>query len=603
MNEEKGSEEMEAVNTGSLSNEEREEQAEALKAQGNDDLKNGHLAAAIRHYSEAIDIYPTAIYYSNRAMAYIKAESFGLALADANTAIALDPTYIKARYRRGSANFALLKYRDALKDFRVVLKLKPKDKDARRKYKICDKAVKEAAFAEAIQHESTIPLYETLTIEDIAVESSYEGLVWEDDAPLSVEFVDDMIERFRSQQTIHRKYALRLVKEALSLFQQEPNCLDIHVSTFQNEQGEEEVGDVIACGDTHGQFYDVLHIFEMIQFPHHINDKESGTIRRSYIFNGDFVDRGSFSCEVILLYYALKVLFPTAFYLVRGNHETINMNKMYGFYDEAVTKYSETVYRMFMHSFQWLPLCATLNNQVFFVHGGLPSDPRTSIRTINSLPREREPPPEGTMSDLLWSDPHDNMGLIPSKRGVGFQFGFDITSTFFQFNNNPQTSQSTTRDGGAYDLSLLVRSHEMKEPGFEWSQNNQTLTLFSSPNYCDQMGNFGAFLRFSLASGDEEEGGEEEDKRLNYDFEDEKERHTNIMTFWHAKNGMVPGALNNDTSPPLSTFPSPRVLRKKSTDNEGSSQSAPLHCQLYPFACSEHPDIACMAYSKFGGMV
>lgn len=93
MNEEKGSEEMEAVNTGSLSNEEREEQAEALKAQGNDDLKNGHLAAAIRHYSEAIDIYPTAIYYSNRAMAYIKAESFGLALADANTAIALDPTF------------------------------------------------------------------------------------------------------------------------------------------------------------------------------------------------------------------------------------------------------------------------------------------------------------------------------------------------------------------------------------------------------------------------------------------------------------------------------------------------------------------------------
>ena len=55
------------------------------------------------------------IYYSNRAMAYLKCESYGLALADANIAIGLDPKYIKARYRRGSAHFALMKYKDALR--------------------------------------------------------------------------------------------------------------------------------------------------------------------------------------------------------------------------------------------------------------------------------------------------------------------------------------------------------------------------------------------------------------------------------------------------------------------------------------------------------
>lgn len=200
------------------------------------------------------------------------------------------------------------------------------------------------------------------------------------------------------------------------------------------------------------------------------------------------------------------------------------------------------------------------------------------------------------MSDLLWSDPHDNMGLIPSKRGVGFQFGFDITSSFFQHNNRTGTNGF----GDAYDLRLLVRSHEMKEPGFEWSQNNQTLTLFSSPNYCDQMGNFGAFLRFTTASvAEQEEGkeGEGEGKNLHYSFEEEKERHTSLMTVWHAKNGMQPGALNNDTSPPLSSFPDPHILRSRLEGKED------IHCQLYPFACSEHPDIACMAYSKFGGMV
>jgi serine/threonine-protein phosphatase 5 len=80
-----------------------------------------------------------------------------------------------------------------------------------------------------------------------------------------------------------------------------------------------------------GQFYDVLEIFRRNGYPsesHH------------YLFNGDFVDRGSWSTEVAFLLYAYKVLYPTGVHINRGNHETDDMNKVYGFEGECKSKYS-----------------------------------------------------------------------------------------------------------------------------------------------------------------------------------------------------------------------------------------------------------------------
>lgn len=51
------------------------------------------------------------IYYSNRSMSYLKKELFGLALEDANTALKLNPSFIKAYFRRATANLALGKYK------------------------------------------------------------------------------------------------------------------------------------------------------------------------------------------------------------------------------------------------------------------------------------------------------------------------------------------------------------------------------------------------------------------------------------------------------------------------------------------------------------
>lgn len=113
-------------------------------------------------------------------------------------------------------------------------------------------------------------------------------------------------------------------------------------------------------------------------------------------------------------------------------------------------------------------------------HGGLFSNDGITLKQINAVDRRREPPESGIMCELMWSDPQDFTGRSPSKRGVGTQFGPDIAAKFLEENK----------------LKMLVRSHECKQEGFEYQKGGKVLTVFSAPNYCDQMGNKGAFIRF-----------------------------------------------------------------------------------------------------------
>lgn len=149
--------------------------ANILKDEGNAFLSESKYSAAAQKYTDAIELHPTAVFYANRAMAMIKLESYGSAILDANSAISLDPAYIKGYYRRGSANFALGKFKEARKDFRTVCKLKPKDADAKKKLAACEKAVKAQLFQDAIESEQTVPLAQKLNVDEIVVESSYDG--------------------------------------------------------------------------------------------------------------------------------------------------------------------------------------------------------------------------------------------------------------------------------------------------------------------------------------------------------------------------------------------------------------------------------------------
>eukprot|EP00640_Fibrocapsa_japonica_P001000 CAMPEP_0113941658 /NCGR_PEP_ID=MMETSP1339-20121228/7534_1 /TAXON_ID=94617 /ORGANISM="Fibrocapsa japonica" /LENGTH=504 /DNA_ID=CAMNT_0000945865 /DNA_START=67 /DNA_END=1581 /DNA_ORIENTATION=+ /assembly_acc=CAM_ASM_000762 len=444
--------------------EESKQRAEALKAEGNVFLAENHFTQAVEKYTEAIAADPfNAVFFSNRAQAYIKQELYGLAIADADEAIKLDSTYVKAYYRRASGNFALCKYKVALRDFRAVCKIKPTDRGARQKMKACERAVKEAAFAAAIESERNAPASSQVHVEDIVVEASYDGPNLPEDGKVTQEFVEDMVERFRGQKLIHKKYVVQMLLACRDMFAAMPSLFDVSVT--------DEEKPLTVCGDTHGQYYDVLHIFEL-------NGKPSQD--KPYLFNGDFVDRGSFSFEVITTFLAYKLLYPDAMHLTRGNHETKNMNKVYGFEGEVKAKYDQTVMDLFTEVFNLLPLGAVINNKVLVVHGGLFTQDGVTLDDIRSIDRNREPPESGLMSDIMWSDPQDMPGRMPSKRGVGKSFGPDVTSAFL-------------RDNG---LDLVVRSHEVKDEGYEVVHGGQCITIFSAPNYCDQMGNKGAFITF-----------------------------------------------------------------------------------------------------------
>ena len=122
----------------------------------------------------------------------------------------------------------------------------------------------------------------------------------------------------------------------------------------------------------------------------------------------------------------------------------------------------------------------TLNDNIFVVHGGLFQKDNVTLEELKQVSRNCEPPESGLMSDALWSDPQPFPGRGPSKRGVGLTFGPDVTAAFLDHNS----------------LKMIVRSHEVKDEGYLVEHNGRLVTVFSAPNYCDQMGNKGAVIAF-----------------------------------------------------------------------------------------------------------
>jgi len=438
-------------------------EAEKLKDLGNDLFKACKYAEAVIKYNEAIDADPEVpAFYTNRAACHLKMENHGLAIADATVAIELDKTFVKAYYRRGSAYMALAKYKDAFKDFKSAKQLKPNDRDALQKYKAAEKEVKREAFEKAIHSDEPKREYlaDTIDADSMPVDSSYTGP--RPSFPLQLDDVLAIAAHMKAQKQLHAKFVTKILVELRNQLKELPSLVDVPIP---------EGSRINVCGDTHGQYYDLLNIFEIKGWPSEDNP---------YLFNGDFVDRGSFSVEVVLLLFCFKVLYPNHMHLSRGNHETLNMNRIYGFEGEVKAKYSVQTFQLFIEVFHTLPLCYCLGRKIIVLHGGLFSRDDVTLDELRKIDRFREPPDEGLMSEAMWSDPQPMPGRNPSKRGVGLSFGPDVTANFLKQNG----------------LKMVVRSHEVKDEGYEVEANGQLCTVFSAPNYCDQMGNKGALLSF-----------------------------------------------------------------------------------------------------------
>ncbi|KAL6264536.1 hypothetical protein P5V15_004642 [Pogonomyrmex californicus] len=434
--------------------------AELYKEEANEYFKNQVYDKAIELYTKAIDLNPSvAVYYGNRSIAYLKTECFGYALTDASRAIELDRNYVKGYYRRAAAYMSLGKFKLALTDYMTVRKARPNDKDAKDRYLECSKMVTISRFNKAISVEDKKNIADIINLEDMAIEDEYTGpkLV---DGNVTLEFMKDLLEWYRNQNKLHRKYAYKILLDVKSWFMAQPSLVDITIP---------EEKKFTICGDIHGQYYDLLNIFKLNGLPSETNP---------YLFNGDFVDRGSFSVECIFTLFGFKLLYPNHFFMSRGNHESATMNQMYGFDGEVKAKYSEQMADLFTEVYNWLPLAHCLNHRVLVMHGGLFSRDDVTLQEIREIDRNRQPPDEGLMCELLWSDPQPQMGRAPSKRGVGVQFGPDVTQNFLRINS----------------LDYIVRSHEVKNEGYEVGHDGKCITVFSAPNYCDTMGNRGAFI-------------------------------------------------------------------------------------------------------------
>ncbi|KAI8097419.1 Metallo-dependent phosphatase-like protein [Halteromyces radiatus] len=428
--------------------------AEEIKNEANQLFKEKRFIEAIERYTAAIDLNPVSTYYSNRAFCHLKLESYGYAITDAEAALELDPTLTKANYRRASANMALGRFKEALKDFKMVCKRVPGDKDARDKLNECAKIVKRIEFEKAIEVgiHSNEDVADSLDTTTMNVEDSYDGpRINEETNEIDVDFVNKMVERFKNQKKLHKKYAFMILLAVRQMMMQAPSLIDISVPND---------GKLTVCGDVHGQFYDFINIFNINGYP-----SES----HAYLFNGDFVDRGSFSLEVVLTLFAYKCVYPDRLFLARGNHETDNMNKVYGFEGEVKAKYSEMMFKLFSETFNALPLAHVIQHKILVVHGGLFSRDDVTLDDIRKIDRLslRQPPNEGLMCELLWSDPQPELGRGASKRGVGVQFGPDVTKNFLERNK----------------LDMLIRSHEVKENGYVIEHEGKCVTVFSAPNY------------------------------------------------------------------------------------------------------------------------
>ena len=229
---------------------------------------------------------------------------------------------------------------------------------------------------------------------------------------------------------------------------------------------------VTICGDIHGQFHDLLELFE-----------KGGQIPNTrYVFMGDFVDRGYNSVETFQLLLCLKLKYPNCITLLRGNHETRGVTSVYGFYEETMRKYGNAnPWKYCTEVFDYLGIGAIIEGKIFCVHGGLSPQIKT-LDQIRLIDRRMEVPHEGPFSDLMWSDPEDIDTWATSLRGAGYLFGHRVTTEFNQING----------------LDLVARAHQLCMDGFKsWFKDSNLVTVWSAPNYCYRCGNVASILQIN----------------------------------------------------------------------------------------------------------
>ncbi|CAF3381804.1 unnamed protein product [Rotaria socialis] len=279
--------------------------------------------------------------------------------------------------------------------------------------------------------------------------------------------IDLLVHHLKNEGRLAEPTWRHLLSQAKAYFRQEPNLIRIP-------------RDCTIVGDIHGQFYDLLSIFEL-----------GGPVgQQTYVFLGDYVDRGSFSCECLFLLLALKISYPRLFILLRGNHEARQMTQVFTYKKECQVKYSLDLWYESMSLFDCLPICALIDDRFLCMHAGI-SPHLKSIQDIVRLNRFQEIPSEGPLCDLMWSDPHRPFNarqtppwIFNNARNCSFFFSYKVCENFLIDNR----------------LLAIIRAHEVVPNGLHIYDRGSLsdfpvlISLFSAPNYCDVYNNTAALI-------------------------------------------------------------------------------------------------------------
>lgn len=221
-------------------------------------------------------------------------------------------------------------------------------------------------------------------------------------------------------------------------------------------------GPIYVFGDIHGNYTQLVEYLKKIEF-----FKTDVKI----LLLGDYIDKGPKCLHTISLLFCMKLLYPNRIYLLRGNHETENVNKYFGFYNECCLKYGvifgSKLWKHINNTFNYLSIGAIIDNQIFCIHAGL-SPNLNNIYDINNIIKGSTIPNSGVLCDLLWSDPKKNQDTnwMPNSRGISYTYNEKILKKFMKKNN----------------IKLVCRGHQYAENGYEFFCNEKLITLTSTRN-------------------------------------------------------------------------------------------------------------------------
>ncbi|XP_078002203.1 serine/threonine-protein phosphatase with EF-hands 1 isoform X4 [Phascolarctos cinereus] len=237
--------------------------------------------------------------------------------------------------------------------------------------------------------------------------------------PLTFSDVILLIDAFKENQILHARYVLQLLQEVKKVLQQLPNIVPV-TSTLSK--------DLTICGDIHGKLDDLFLIF-------YKNGLPSGNNR--YIFNGDFVDRGQNSMEVLMVLFSFLLVYPSDVYLNRGNHEDYLMNMRYGFTKEIMQKYKEhggKILRFLEEVYTWLPIGTIIDEKILVIHGGIAEN--TDLNILKQIKRNK----------IITVFSASNYYEEGSNRGAYIKLGQDNVPRFFQYQSNHITQGKTLHE-------------------------------------------------------------------------------------------------------------------------------------------------------------